>query len=131
MSVTYDKPRIASTIIIGVILTISLILTISFLPITWGQISEQIKASSEAQESAAGQAASAFTLALVAAVGLVALIAINFILVIANSICLLFSIKNRKSTYKAVRIISYIYDAALAFVIITSLIKAIMFIVGF
>ena len=130
MSVTYDKPRIASTIIIGIILTISLIITISLLPITWGQISEAIKQNSQSQESAAGQVTSAFALSLVAAMGLAVLIIVNFSLAISNGICLLFSIKNRKSIFLPVRIISYVYDVALAFVIVTSLVKAIMFIMG-
>ncbi len=46
---------------------------------------------------------------------------------VTHAICLIFTIKNRKSPIKAVRIINYVLDAANIFLIATPIIKFIMF----
>ena len=48
-------------------------------------------------------------------------------IILASAICLPFAIRNRRSTLKAVRIISYVYDAAFALLIILSIVKLITF----
>ena len=128
--IEYDKKRITSTVIIGIILSICLALTIILLPISWSAIQQAIEESKAAQESAAGQAASAGALAIVAAVGVVLVVLVEIGILIANGICLPFAIKNRRSTLKPIRIISYVYDGLIGAMMLTATIKIILFIAG-
>ena len=128
--VQYDKKRITSTIIIGVIISICLALTIVLLPISWHAIQEAIEESKNSQSSAAGQAASAGALALVAAVGVVLIVLLEIGILIANGICLPFAIKNRRSTLKPIRIISFIYDGLIGAMMLTATIKIILLFAG-
>ena len=121
--IEYDKKRITSTVIIGIILSICLALTVTLLPISWSAIQQ-------AQDSAAGQAASTGALALVAAVGVVLVILVEIAILIANGICLPFAIKNRRSTLKPIRIISYVYDGLIGAMMLTATIKIILLIAG-
>ena len=128
--ITYDKRRITSTVIIGIIIAISLALTIALLPISWSAIKEAIEESKNSQDSAAGQAAEAGVLALVAAVGVVLVVLLEIGILIANGVCLPFAIKNRRSTLKAIRIISYIYDGLIGAMMLTATIKIILLFAG-
>ena len=116
---TYDKKRITSTIILGIILTILIILTIIFLPTSLSALQEE----ASEQESAAGSIALIF----VGVIGLVLIFFFQIAINVVSGICLIFSIKNRQSTLKPIRIISYVMDALFFAVNITTLVKIIIF----
>jgi len=124
----FDKPRIPSTIIIGIFLAIGMFLALVFVGFTWKVVQEMVESAKNSSDEAAGQIAGAGAAALVGALG-VALVMIVYISVtIAMSICLPFSIKNRKSTLKPVRIISYVFDGLIGATLLLSIIKIILFI---
>ncbi len=114
-----DKPRITSTVIISIFLLINIILTCSLFMIGFKSI--------KAEE---GQEAGIIFVALFAGVGIVFVLLIYAAIVVSSGVCLAFSVANRKSTLKPVRIISYCYDGLLAAVIVTSIIKIILTAIG-
>ena len=115
----YDKPRITSTVIIGVFMLISVLVIASVYPLSWSAIND-------AKNNNAGDV----IIAIVAAMGIVLVIALLFITMIVDALLLLFSIFNRKSTLKPVRIISYVYDGILGAAILASIIKVILLFCG-
>lgn len=130
--VIYDKKRITSTVILGIFLLISLFFTIIFLPITWAMVNEAVEASKQSNPDAgaAGQVVGAGAIALVIGVGIVLVFAIEIALAINTPIFLLFSIKNRKSTLKPIRIISYVYDGLFGAMFICAVVKIILLACG-
>ena len=128
--VEYDKKRITSTVIVGIVLILALALTISLLPVTWAAINQVIEESKSSSSSGAGQAAEAGAMALVAALGVVFVVILEFAILIANGICLPFAIKNRRSTLKPIRIISYVYDGLIGAMMITATVKIILLFAG-
>ena len=124
----YDKPRIASTIIIGIFTTLCLIATIIILPFDWSTVKEAVDNTAESSDSAAGAVVGGFAVALFGVLG----IALVFIVAVANainsSICLPFAIKNKKSTLKPIRIISYVYDGIIGSLLLVNVIKIIILI---
>lgn len=124
----YDKPRIASTIIIGIFTTLCLIATIIILPFDWSTVKEAVDNTAENSDSAAGAVVGGFAVALFGVLG----IALVFIVAVANainsSICLPFAIKNKKSTLKPIRIISYVYDGIIGSLLLVNVIKIIILI---
>ena len=115
----YDKPRLTSTIIIGIFLLLNIIMVIVMYPLTWQSIEE-------ARTGGAGDIVVAFALA----VGIVLVIITYFILIVAQGIMLPFAIKNRNSTLKPVRIISYVYDGLIGAALIASIVKVILLFCG-
>ena len=124
----YDKPRIASTIIIGIFTTLCLIATIIIFPFDWSTVKEAVDNTAENSDSAAGAVVGGFAVALFGVLG----IALVFIVAVANainsSICLPFAIKNKKSTLKPIRIISYVYDGIIGSLLLVNVIKIIILI---
>lgn len=116
----FDKPRITSTVIISIFVLITLVPTIYLLPLSWAAI----KAAADAAEK--GGAAVVFAGAIVIIMAMIAEAAI----IVANAICLPFSIANRKSTIPSVRILSYVIDGVSGALLITAIIKLILFICG-
>ena len=113
--VVYDKPRIASTIVVGVLLTFFLILIGLFFPISWKTIND-------AKNGNIGDVVAALILGLgVALVGV-----LYILLTIGNAIILIFAIKNRHSTLKPIRIISYVYDGLIGAAIILCIVKILL-----
>ena len=112
---TYDKKRITSTVILGIFLAIAIFVGIMFARISLTELK------AENPEEAVGLVFAVLILVVFVfmAYGLI---------IIASAICLPFAIRNRRSTLKAVRIISYIYDAAFALLIVLSIVKIITFI---
>ena len=115
----YDKPRLTSTIILGIFLTILLGLGLLWMFLfNW----HDLKANS------AGEAVGEIFFAIL-------FVPFYFIAIVVNgilaAICLIFTIKNRKSTVKAIRILSYVMDAVVAVIIALSVIKISLLIVGF
>ena len=123
----FDKPRIPSTIIIGVFLTIGMFLALMFVGFTWKVVDEMVESAKNSSDEAAGQIAGAGVAALVGALGIVLVMIVYFGVTIAMSICLPFSIKNRKSTLKPIRIISYVFDGLIGATLLLSIIKIILF----
>ena len=128
--INYDKPRIASTSIIGIVISLTLIFTITLLPVSWSALQEAVEQSKSSQSDPAGQAASAGAMALVAAIGVVLVVLLEIGILIANGICLPFAIKNRRSTLKAIRIISYVYDGLIGAQMLCATVKIILFFAG-
>ena len=125
-----DKPRITSTVIIGVFLALFLVFTILLIPVSWSAVNAMIEESKQAAESAAEQAAEAGVIALVAAIGIILVIILEFGILIGNAICLPFAIKNRRSTLKPVRVISYVYDGLIGAMMLTATVKIILLFAG-
>ena len=124
----FDKPRIPSTIIIGIFLAIGMFLALVFVGFTWKVVEEMVESAKNSSDEAAGQIAGAGAAALVGALGVVLIMIVYIGVTIAMSICLPFSIKNRKSTLKPVRIISYVFDGLIGATLLLSIIKIILFI---
>ena len=119
------KKRITSTVILGIILLSLFILIIIFFPISLKEI-----ANSGSSESAEEEGARAIGLIFVYILIIPLLLIASFGAVIIGGICLPFSIRNRLSTLKAVRIISYIYDGLFGLIIILGIIKSILIFLG-
>ena len=126
----YDKPRIPSTVIIGIFMTIALFLTIIILPFSWADVKAAVDSTAENSDSAAGAVAGGFAVALVGALGIALVIIVSIGNIINTAICLPFAIKNRKSTLKPIRIISYVYDAIIGSCLLINIIKLITLIAG-
>ena len=124
----FDKPRIASTVVIGIFLIIGMIFALSLVGITWAVIDQAVEDAKNSSDNAAGQIAGASAVALVAAIGIVLVMGIYIAVAIDMSILLPFAIKNRKSTLKPIRIISYVYDGLIGATLLLSIIKIILFI---
>lgn len=122
MPPSYDKPRIISTIILGFFLIAGIVNTLLFFPIFWADI-QQAAAESGSQSGGA-------VVAIVLAIGMVFVILAMIAQIVVNVICLPFAIVNKKSTYKAVRIISYVYDFLFGALILLAVIKIILTLSG-
>ena len=119
--ITYDKPRIVSTVILGIVLVAALIFAILMAPFTWTSIQE-----AESSGSVAGD----ITVAFVLGIGIVFVIFLYILITIASGVSLIFTFKNRHSTLKPVRIINYVYDGLFIAIILLAIVKFIMFGVG-
>ena len=120
---TYDKPRIVSTVIIGIVLLALLVLSIVFIPVTWGSIKVETDGSAE-------EAVAAPFIVLAAGLGIVAIIVYYVLSIILSGLCFMFSFKNRCSIYKPIRIISYVYDGLFISLSLLAIIKIILYIAG-
>ena len=126
----FDKPRITSTVVIGIFLTIALISAILFVGVSWADVKAAADSAADSQDSAAGSAAAAGAVVLAGAIGIVMVILVYIGVVVDTAIILPFSIKNRKSTLKPVRIISYVFDGLIGATLLLSIIKLILFFAG-
>ena len=126
----YDKPRIASTIVVGVILSFLLFLTILFVPVSWAAVKEAVDESASNADSAAGSIAAASVIAIFAGVGVAIVFIIYILIFIADGICFIFTFKNRCSTLKAIRIISYVMDGLIGLTATTAVVKIILLACG-
>lgn len=125
------KKRIVSTIILSVILTILLIFVIPNLTLNLHKSFENIKSDASLGE----YGPMAILVVAVGAIGMIFAIAIFCILfaaaAITSGVCLIFTVRNRKSCLKPIRIINYVLDGGFAFVIIASVTKIILFLCGY
>ena len=124
--------RIKSTIVIGIFLLISILFVIWLIPFN---LKERYSAYVESvQNSPKVDGEMILVLNLVAAIGALALLFAAYVpallSLINSSVSLIFSIKNRKSSLKCIRIINYIYDVLLIGIIIFAIIKIILFRTG-
>ena len=116
----YDKKRITSTVILGIFLLSALFAVIVFLPLSWTALK------GSAEEGSKEEAAAVIFGSLIIVLAMLAYIISG----VLSAICLPFAIANRKSTLKAVRIISYVYDGLFGALIITSIVKLVLYMLG-
>ena len=128
-----DKKRIVSTVIIGIFAIISLICVIYLFPINLRQtidsFNNSVKDNNNAQE-AVGAIVVAGASSIVLVLIILLAYALAIIPIINSSICVIFSIKNRKAYLKPIRIINYVYDGLFAFMFVFCVIKLILFATG-
>ena len=125
--------RRSSTIIIGIFIVISSILVAWLVPFN---LKEHLDRLAENSSSNVPENAGEMIIIYngVAAIGGLAILIAGyvpaFIILINSFISLIFSIKNRKSILKTIRIVNYAYDAILVVFIVFSIIKLILFRTG-
>ena len=127
-----NKKRIVSTVIIGIFLAISIYFVVILFTFNLKENLQRL--SDSATERADGQPGAVVAVGFAAGLAGATLIIMAYLFAIAplinSSICIIFSIKNRKSCLKPVRIINYVYDGLLGFIIIFTIIKIILFATG-
>lgn len=112
-----DKPRITSTVILSLFLIVNALMASLLFSLTINNIEAQ-------------SAGEAFALAFIAVIGGAFLFIAFGGIIISSAICLIFTIFNRHSTIKAIRIISYVYDGLFGAIIALSVIKIILMVTG-
>ena len=123
----------SSTIIIGIFIVISSILVAWLVPFN---LKEHLARLAENSSSNVPENAGEMIIIYngVAAIGGLAIIIAAyvpaFIILINSFISLIFSIKNRKSTSKTIRIVNYAYDVILVVFIVFSIVKIVLFRTG-
>ena len=123
----------SSTIIIGIFIVISAILIAWLVPFN---LKEHLARLAESSNGNVPKNAGEMIIIYngVAAIGGLAIIIAAyvpaFIILINSFISLIFSIKNRKSTSKTIRIVNYAYDAILVVFIVFSIVKIVLFRTG-
>lgn len=120
MNDKYDKPRITSTVILGLFLISSIISAVMLLPISWADLNKSVE---EAQEGG-------LVVALFLGIGIIAVAISMLFIAVIDGISLIFTIKNKNSTIPAVRIISYVMDGLFGLLILGFLIRAILLFCG-
>ena len=115
------KPnRLPSSIISSIIILIGLIIIISLLPVNFHEIVNN------ASESSDNQGAAAIGAIFVALFGIIFLYGAAIILIVVHSILLIFTLRNIKADTKGVRIWNYCLDACNVFIIVSSIVKIIL-----
>ena len=123
----------SSTIIIGIFIIISSILVAWLVPFN---LKEHLARLAESSSSSVPENAGEMIIIYngVAAIGglaiLIAAYVPAFIILINSFISLIFSIKNRKSISKTIKIVNYAYDAILVVFIVFSIVKIVLFRIG-
>lgn len=123
----------SSTIIIGIFIVISAILIAWLVPFN---LKEHLAGLAESSNGNVPENAGEMIIIynVVAAIGglaiLIAAYVPAFIILINSFISLIFSIKNRKSISKTIRIVNYVYDAILVVFIVFSIVKIVLFRTG-
>lgn len=123
----------SSTIIIGILIVINAILFAWLVPFN---LKEQLAGLVESSTSNVPENAGEMIIIYngVTAIGVLAILIAAyvpaFIILINSFISLIFSIKNRKSISKTIRIVNYVYDAILVVFIVFSIVKIILFRMG-
>lgn len=123
----------SSTIIIGILIVINAILFAWLVPFN---LKEQLAGLVESSTSNVPENAGEMIIIYngVTAIGVLAILIAAyvpaFIILINSFISLIFSIKNRKSISKTIRIVNYVYDAILVVFIVFSIVKIILFSMG-
>ena len=113
------------------LLALSLFFAFIVYPITWAAIKAAADNAADSSDgSAAGAIVGASAVAFLGAFAVVFVFIIEIGVIIANVILLPFAIKNRKSTLKPVRIISYVQDGLIAVALIGAILKIILMIAG-
>lgn len=124
--------KIKSTIIIGIFLLFSILYVIILIPFNLKEAYSSYLESVQNNNDVEGEmiimvhvVASIVGLAIIIRAYLPA-----FLALINSSISLIFSIKNRKSSLKSIRIVNYCYDVILGAIVIFAIVKIILFATG-
>ena len=125
-----DKPRIASTVILGIFLSLCLFILIVFLPVGWQMVKEAADGAAASGDSPAASTRGGAATACVGSVAVVLIMFCFFGVIFVSSICLPFAIRNYRSTLKPIRIISYVYDGLFGVTLIASIVKVILLFCG-
>ena len=125
-----NKKRIVSTVFLGLFLIACITILVVFFPVSWKMINEAVEQSKNNTDSVTGEVVSASAVAFAGALTIVFVFIFIGIDAIVSAICLPFSIRNRKSVLKPIRIISYIYIGLFSTTLIMSIIKIILLICG-
>lgn len=124
--VNYDKPRIVSTVVISIFLAIALFLCLTMYTVWVKDIKAAAEAAKEGSEDPGGQVAGGIAVAFAGAFLLIFVYMFEIGAAILSAIILPFSINNRKSIHKPVRIISYVYDGLIGAVLLASVLKIVL-----
>lgn len=114
------RKGIVSTVIISILVFIGLNLIIGI----WS--GSPLDMLPEDQGSSEEYGAMGMIFVLIYGAMLLYLFLIPVCIIITHSICLIFTVKNRRSEYKSVRIINYVLDGMNIFLIITAAVKLVM-----
>lgn len=127
-----SKKGLASSIVISVFLTISIILLVYLIPFNMKEEMEAYQASLQEQVDENGEVI--LVIGLVAAIGALGIMLAGYtpaiIILINSSISLILSIKNRKAEAKWIRILNYVFDGVLSTFIIIAILKIVLFRTG-
>ena len=116
--------KLASTIILLIFLAISLIFFILIMSFDFKAVIDSTTESvKENSDSAEARVAGGFAVALGASIVLVLMLAISFVLVIVDLICLIKAINNRKSSVKWIKIMSYVLEGSFGLIILLTIIR--------
>ena len=117
--IEFDKPRITSTIIIGIFMAATIILIGTLYPVSWKALTDAVN----------GEAGAVF-IAFFGALAIVLVMGLIIVSAVVQIILLLFSIANRKSTIKGIIITSFVFDGLLSASIIAAVVKVILLACG-
>ena len=118
------RKGIISTVIISILIFLGLNLMIGI----WS--GSPIDALPENQESAEEYGEMGMIFVLIYGVMLLWLFCIPIVIAITHAICLIFTIRNRKSRYKIIRIINYVLDGLNIFLIVAAITRLALWIGG-
>ncbi len=125
------KKRIVSTVILSIILSILLVVVLNFLPLDFHQSLEDLQFPDASFEKYGEMSMMLILVISMTFIGMTVMFFAIFInSAIAAGVCLIFSIRNRKSYLKPIRIINYVLDGGFVFIIGASVIKIILFFCG-
>ena len=116
------RKGIVSTVIISILIFIGLNLMIGI----W--IESPFDVFPENQGSAEEYGEIGMILVLIYAAAVLWIFSIPIVIMITHSICLIFTIKNRKSRYKSIRVINYVLDGLNIFLIGASITRLVLWI---
>lgn len=128
--VVYDKPRIVSTVILGLFLAVCLVLGIILIPTSWAAVKEAADAAKDSADTPEGAVVGGSVTAFALSLGMILVILVYIGITIVSLICLPFAVKNRKSTLYPIRIVSYVYDGLFVAVLLLSIVKLILAFAG-
>ncbi len=117
--IEFDKPRITSTIIIGIFMVVTIILIGTLYPVSWKALTDAVN----------GESGAVF-IAFFGALAIVLVMGLIIVSAVVQIILLLFSIANKKSTIKGIRITSFVFDGLLSASIIAAVVKIILLACG-
>lgn len=124
------KKRIVSTVILSITLSILLIFVLNNLTLDLHKAFENMQSDALIEE----YGDMSMLVVVIGGLGII-VASVVFLTLFTNAtisagICLIFSIRNRKSCLKSIRIINYVLDGGFAFVIAASITKIILFFCG-
>ena len=90
------------------------------------RINEAIEESQNNSDNAAGAVAASFVIAIFLGLGVALAIVAYAVILLGAGLCLIFTIKNRKSTLLPIRIISFVYDGLAGAIVVLAIVKILL-----